>query len=358
MKTVLVILLALAPVARADTPQTVDAAQAEGFAPRPDDEPAGSLFGGVLAVGPGFLIHGFGHYYAGAKDTALSLLLAELAGLGLIAASLAIDESTHGSGPTGGLRLGLAHAGAVLFFGSWGADIFGTFKGAGAFDPLTLRTEARQVGLAYRFTDNPLTPFKHHIAVKGVFDSGLFYLRPEVDLEARLDLWQGAVDTGVRVFRGVDPQNYIAVGARARRHAVRRYGYSALASAAYVGGQADLGQVVRGMRNCYVFTRLGYGFVGYQFGDQVDEAPGFTESPWFLDSWLLVETGVAVNTGPRTTASLAFIEDPTQDVGPSDGENGLIEVALSHRQSAELDIELSLTAGEGWGIRLGLGYGL
>ncbi|MEZ4467010.1 MAG: hypothetical protein R3F43_21810 [bacterium] len=303
MKFALVLLLALAPAARAETPETVDGAQAAGFAPRPADEPAGSLFGGVLAVGPGFLIHGFGHYYAGAEDTALSLLLAELAGLGLIAAGLALDESTHGSGPTGGLRLGLAHAGAVLFFGSWGADIFGTFKGAGAFDPLTVRTEARQVGLAYRFTDNPLTPFKHHIAVKGTFDSGLLYIRPELDLEARLDLWQGALDTGVRVFRGADPHNHVSIGARARRHAVRLYGYSALATAAYVGWQADLGQLVRGMRACYVFSRTGYGVVGYQFGDRPGAAPGFTEQPWFVDSWLLIETGVAVNTGPRTTAS-------------------------------------------------------
>jgi hypothetical protein len=338
-------------------PETMVDAQAQGFAQRPAEEPAGSLFGGVLAVGPGFLLHGFGHYYAGDKETALTLFLAEIVGLGLIVGAFALDEFTHGSGSTGGLRLGLTHAGAALFFGSWGADILGTFKGAGAFDPLSWRTEGTSMGLAYRFTDNPLTPFKHHTVARFSFDSGSFYLSPELDLEASLGLWQVELDTGMR-WRFANPHNHLVLGARVRRHAVRRYGYASLASAAYLGGQLDLGEVVRGMRGFYVFNRTGYGVVGHQFGDQVGTAPGPTDGPWFQDSWLLIETGVAFNVGLKTTLMMAFIEDPTRDVGPSEGDSGLVEVSLQHRQSADLDIDVGFMAGEGWGIRLGLGYGL
>ena len=355
---VIALLLVLATAAHADPPTTVPEAEEQGFARRPADEPAGSLFGGVLAVGPGFLLHGFGHYYAGDTDTALTLLLAELAGLGLLLGSYAIDESSHGDGSTGGLRRGMLHAGSVLFFGSWGADILGTFKGAAPFEPLSWRPEGGSVGLAYRFTDNPLTPFKHHLSARLGLDSGLIYFRTELDLEASLALWQVDADLGVRWLRGVNPSNHLLVGVRSRRHAVRQYGYATLATAGYLGGQLDLGEVVRGMRNFYVFTRAGYGIIGNQFGDETGTAPGLTDDPWFQDTWLLLETGAAVNVAPRTTVSLTFIEDPTRDVGPATADGGLLELALLHRQSADLGIEVSFVAGDGWGLRLGLGYDL
>ena len=56
-----------------------------GYSPRPEDEPAGSLAGGLLAVFPGVAVHGLGHWYVGDGPTALRLLLAEVVGVALIA---------------------------------------------------------------------------------------------------------------------------------------------------------------------------------------------------------------------------------------------------------------------------------
>lgn len=352
-------LLAIGPVqpAHAEPPATVPEAIAEGYNPRSDEEPAGSLLGGAIAIGPGFLMHGLGHYYTGDTRTALTLLLAELTGIGLVIAGALVDNSTNGAGPTGGARNALLHAGALLFLGSWAADIIGTFKGSESFEPSSRRISTRMIGVAYRFTDNPLTPFKHHLVTRLTLDSGHLWFRPELDLEAGLDLWQFSVDMGGR-WLGENPHNRIGLGLNMRRHAVRRFGYTATSAVGFVEFQFDIGQVVRGMRNFYLFNRTGYGLLGYQFGPTQGEAPGLSFDFDFSDTYLLFETGFAVNIGRKTNISTAIVQDPTRDLAADSADGTMFQLGLLHRQSADLDIELNLTSGDGWGVWLGLGYGL
>lgn len=358
IRALLIVSLIAAP-ALAEPPPTSEKAQNElGYKARGEDEPPGSLLGGAIAVGPGFLVHGLGHYYAGDNATALTLLLAELAGVGLIIAGGVLESSTNGSGSTGGLRNGLTHAGVLLFFGSWVADIVGAFKGSESFDANSRRTEGNLLGIAYRFTENPLTPFKHHLVTRLSLDNGRIWVRPELDLEVGLDLWQIALDTGVRVLIGDNPHNRIAIGFNGRRHAVRQFGYAATSAATFVDWQVDLGLVVRGMRNFYLFNRTGYGLLALQFGSQIGDAPGLSTEFDFTDSYLLFETGVAVNTGRKTNVSVSVVQDPTRDLAAGSADGGMLDVSLRHRQSSDLDIELSATLGDGWGVWLGLGYGL
>ena len=350
-------LLAAQPVL-AEPPATVPEAIAEGYNPRQEDEPAGSLLGGAIAIGPGFLVHGLGHYYAGDTRTALTLLLAELTGIGLAVAGAIVQVRTNGAGSTGGVGNALVHAGTLLFLGSWAADIIGTFKGSESFEPSSRRVKTRMIGLAYRFTDNPLTPFKHHLVTRLTLDNGRFWIRPELDLEAGLELWQLSVDMGGRIFVGDNPFNRIGVGLNARRHAVRLFGYTATSAVGFVEFQVDLGQVVQGMRNFYLFNRTGYGLLGYQFGPTLGEAPGLGFDFDFTDTYLLFETGFAVNVGRKTNISTSIVQDPTRDLAAGSADGTQFQLGLLHRQSADLDIELSLTSGDGWGVWLGLGYGL
>jgi hypothetical protein len=329
-----------------------------GYRGRADDEPPGSLLGGALAIGPGFLVHGLGHYYAGDNQTALTLLLAEIAGIALIIAGNVIDENSNGAGSTGGTRNALVHSGVLLFFGSWAADIIGTFKGSESFEASSRRVRQRMLGISYRFTDNPLTPFKHHLVSHLNLDNGRFWARPEIDLEVGLDLWQLSLDIGGRIFVGDNPLNRIGLGFNTRRYAVPRFSYSATSGTGFVEWQVDLGQVVQGMRNFYLFNRTGYGLLGFQFSDVTNAAPGIALDFDFVDSYLLFETGVAVNVSRKTNLALAIVQDPSRDLALESADGGLLDLRLVHQQSAELDIELSLTSGDGWGVWLGLGYGL
>ena len=88
------------------------------------------------------------------------------------------------------------------------------------------------------------------------------------------------------------------------------------------------------------------------------EAPGLEFDFDFTGSYLLFETGFAVNVARKTHLSTAIIQDPTRDLVADSADGTQFQVGLLHRQSADLDIELSLTSGDGWGVWLGLGYGL
>ncbi len=80
----------------------------------------------LLSAGPGLVVHGLGHYYAGDRRTGGILLMSEIFGLALM--NLNHPGSSVGRRITDrdevGLRSGnLDAVGRVLFFGSWLYDL-------------------------------------------------------------------------------------------------------------------------------------------------------------------------------------------------------------------------------------------
>lgn len=356
-RLLLAALLAAAPAAGAPArPETVEAAIAEGYAPRPEDEPAGSVLGGLLALGPGLLVHGAGHYYVGERGTALKLLIAELAGIALVVAGQLIDHYTNEAGALGATSQALTHAGVVLFVGSWGADVLGAFKGADPFEPDTTRLDDFTLGIAYRYTADPLTPFSHHLVLHLDADFGWLYARPLVDVEGDFGYRRAELDVGARLFRGRNPRNHLAVGFRGAREEIPEYGLASWGGAGYLGFKVDLGLALRSLRNFYVVNRSGYGVQAYQFRSRTDSVPSFFDDVALTDTYLLLESGVAVNSGRNTHLFLLYVQDPTRDVRPFSRSGGLVEAGLVQRYSEDLDIDLRFTAGESWALWLGLGY--
>lgn len=112
---------------------------------RPVAEKKSAALGVLIAIFPGFFVHGLGHLYAGDTKTFKDLLKEEGYGLLLLAAGigvglLAIDSDQRARDSEGGSRLfhrsssvisgllaGLGIVfGAVFFFDSWIRDIIGT----------------------------------------------------------------------------------------------------------------------------------------------------------------------------------------------------------------------------------------
>ncbi len=349
----------MAPDAPGSTaPKTVEAAQAAGYTPRPADEPAGSLLGGLLAVGPGFLVHGVGHYYVDDVSTAWRLLVGEILGVALVAGGAALQAYTGDAGTTGALQRLMVHAGAFLFVGTWLTDIVGTFKGAESFDPDTTRTEGHVLSLAYRYRADPQDPRHHHLVAGLDLDFGLVYVRPETALDAALDERDWVLDTGVRVWRGENPQNNVALGLRGRRLEYPAYGYAVRSGELYLRWKADLGRTIRSMRGFYLTNRLGIGLEQYQFADAVDRTPGLFDASAFQSGFFTVASGAEVNTGRRTHVGVLYVQDPTGPVAAASAETGALDVFLRHRYRDDLEIDVDVYAGDGWVVWLGLGYGL
>jgi TM2 domain-containing membrane protein YozV len=120
--------------AEAQTPLSTDAAVP--LAPKKSGLSTGVAAG--LAMGPGLLVHGVGHMYAGRPLTGVALLLAEAGGLYMAyrggtdvsSAVGAIDGSTfsnfHGDSGQISRGLGLAAGGLMIFLSSWLYDVTGS----------------------------------------------------------------------------------------------------------------------------------------------------------------------------------------------------------------------------------------
>jgi hypothetical protein len=341
-----------------EPPRTLEQARAEGFAGRPAEEPAGSMLGGLLALGPGFFVHGLGHYYTGDESGALTLLVGELLGIGLVVAGSLIGARPEEAGASGPLPSSLVHAGVFLFVGSWLGDVVGTFKGAEPFDDDTTRTQGSALGLGYRYIGDPRSNRPHRLVPSLDLDSGRLFVRPAAELEANLDDRRYVLDLGGRPWRGENPQNHVAAGVRLRRDESAADGYATRAAEGWVRWKMDLGALLSSMRRFSVTQRYAAGIEQFQLGRSPNEVPSALGSSDFSSSWFSLASGFTFNTGRRTNVALEFLQDPTLPIPAVSAQSGALRAAFAHRYRDELEIDVELLAGDGFSLFLGLVYDL
>lgn len=332
-------------------------AVAQGYEQRPSDEVAGSLKASLLALGPGLVVHGLGHFTIDENRSGVVLLLTEVTAVLLLVGAGLIDGVTNESAGVAPLTDTMTQAGILLFVASWVADVIGAFTGTVPFDPDSTRVEGSVFGLAYRYTDSPLDAFRHHLVGRLSIDLGWMYARPLVDLEAQLDARRVELDLGWRVLRGADPHEHLAVGVLGRRFENRPDGYAVSGLLWYVWGKADLGHFMRTLRGLYIAARVGYGADGYQFASRVDSVPGWFSEVDFVDTRLILQSGLGFNTGEDTHILALWSQDTIGDI-PPDSVIGQLHLALQHRYLDTIDIEVEGVFGDGFAVWLGLGYAL
>lgn len=141
-------------------PQTSTDQGKEREADAPDaPTPRRRLLPTTLAVVPGFVVHGLGHWVAGDRKTAFRLLRYEILGLGMVtAAGLALQMS-------GGTRYGnevtipLLVAGTGLFFNSFIADVYGSASRGTGYHYARPSDLSATIGYAYIY--DPLFAYQH-----------------------------------------------------------------------------------------------------------------------------------------------------------------------------------------------------
>ena len=289
-------------------------ANEEGYERRPEGEHPGSLLGGMLAVFPGFLVHGTGHFYIGEHTTGLTLLATEVAGIALMASSAMIQKSSPDSANTGALRLGLSHLGLVLFAGSWAADIVGTFKGSEPFEQDDAGISRSGIRLGYGYTQSPLNPFRHHMRLGVDVDTGHLYLRPLIDLEAQLEQRTIELDSGFYLLRGQNAQNGLALGLKGERRENRVGSWARYSGLGYVQWKLDLGFVSPSLRHFYVVNQVGWGRAFYQYSATDENVPALFSIVDDQDTFMTLESGIALNVGLNTRLTTTLLHDPMHPI--------------------------------------------
>lgn len=344
-------------------PAPLERALEDGYQTRSEaTEHPGSALAPFVALGPGAAFHGLGHYWIDQDESALRLFLIEVLGLGLIVLGEVTDDVNDGAYDW--LSDSFSRAGVLLFLGSWGADLLGSFKGNSPFEPDNTRLKELKFGLAYRYTNDALTRFRHHMVTLIKLDSGLIFLKPSVELEAGLNTRRGDLDVGAYLLREHwlhatgDPQNFLSGGVKLHRLETPLYGFARHGGEGYLKLKIDLGLLIPTMRSFYIVNRGGYGVSEYQLSRTPNEVPHVFTGGDFTDTYLTWESGVELNTGAHTHFSLLFVQDPNLETAPFSAQVGLLQMALEHRYEDDLDIEARMTAGDDWAVWIELGYQL
>lgn len=260
-------------------------AQATDVAAEPADPPAvdSGWFPALLAVAPGTLVHGAGHFAAGDRDTALTLLGLEGLSLGLIGAGGVPIVFSGASRRIVGPSAALVVSGIGLFVLSGAADVYGAATGGTCAHGSThVSTMVARAG--YQYVEDPL--FRYHSFLLASVDlwMGDLRLRPSIE--------QAADDPnrhlrGELAWRLVGPSTGRAsVGSSSLDAAVaatwRDYGqegFNVSSGEVRVDGRLDLSRISRTLRGSFADAELGWGLEAYtynaipgsSFGEDVNE---------------------------------------------------------------------------------------
>ena len=343
--------------------KTLEESLDEDYGQRPEDSHPGSLKGGALAFFPGFLAHGIGHIFIDEDASGYWLLGTGALGLGLFAVDGVVERNLgNGAGASFARRI-IGHEALVLFLGSWLADMAGTLKGSAPFAESMAPLRRSTYGFAYRFVDDATHTFFHRLRADLDLNWTRLYVRADldVDLELSFDSRSIGFEFGGHVFRGRNPRNVLDLGIAVRREEDRRNGIAVSQMLPYVKWRADLGALIRTLRNLYVVSRMGYGLSAYQFSPKTTSVPALLSDHDFVDHWLFLETGFELNLAGWTRLRAFIAMDPSFDAIPA--QTNLFGQRLSEVQLVRIEFEyrhlqLELAVGAGTSLNIGVVFDL
>lgn len=328
---------------------------------RPEDSHPGSLTAGFLAIGPGAVFHGLGHFHLGQEERGLALLATEVTGLGLVIMSDFLDRNDALQDKTVYLQDVMAQSGWALFFGSWFADIIGGSRGTRPFDPIdaSVNTSALEIGYGYLNTSRRQN--QHLVELEMSSIRSMFAFGFAHSQSTDTGSWLSRADGDLRLS---DPTiGFVGFGVRVGHSSRYEERWSFLNYTPMMKWSLDLGVLMSSLRNASFLGYVGYGASGYLFDqtglstiwrDKVLWAPRFT-----------YKTGLRFSLNPKFVSEFALIHDDAQWIGPSVFQptrafvprSLLVQGRLIYRYR-DVNLNLELLSGSGQMMSLGLEYGL
>jgi len=331
------------------------------------DEAAGSARLALWALSAGFFLHGTGHYLAGDRKVAYTLLGTEVAGLLLLSAGWLSQTFASDSAEVVPYSRPVMALGAAAFVGSWTLDLLGTFTGrAGTprYEPVpplpiegvvyyTLWSDPRQghlnvFTLGLKLPGGRLTRWldRFTLGFGGAWDPFTDTERPlQTSGWLELRLLGAAGELGSRLsLAGEWTEEYRL-----------DHGYGVSTPAASLEGRLNLEQLFPRFRSVVIHLRWGYGLEATHY-----EVAGQERVSWSLDGdrkrVTLGEMGMSLPLmrAGRVDLRWRLLNERLLSVGyPGRAEYHL---GFLFHISNQMDLHVSLNNGTGFDGWIGVGY--
>jgi hypothetical protein len=333
-----------------------------GFLHEKNSAGPGKLSSTLLALTLGTLIHGTGHWRMGKKQVALRLVILECLGLASILSSILIQQLADSSAVNQASSLLLGHIGAVLFWGSWIADVMGSYQGTTGFSRDTSRLNRSYFSVGYRYLNDEQFNLTHHIVAQLGIHHRLAYIDTLMDLESEQKLLGLNLDFGLHVFgkKALLKKSAftLSIGSIFRRWNWSDEDLTQVVTIPYVAWSYSFGSFLRGLKNTTFYQKLGIGYESYQFQKQEDKsifAKLFNELEYTRTIFYL-ESGFRFNIFEKTSLNIAYMQDDSRDIQPLQDQQQLWLLRIINQRSQSFDLMSEFIVGETWSFWLVLKY--
>lgn len=268
--------------------------------PEPRDasalDPARRALNTAVAVGPGTVVHGAGHFAQGRPETARRLALTQALGFGTLVGGLAGLALTGASRYFVGPLILVSVAGGGMFFLPYFADVYGT----------AVVPEARGVAprlapllvseLGHRYVYDPQFQYRHFL-VQGVdLRLGAFHLASSGwfaldDENARVRVLGGYRLSGQTPNRPKADGSFLDLEAAVTHHRFDSEGFRVLTGEVQLSARRDLASWDADLRGTFVDASMGLALQRFEY-----RIPGMTVEP-DTEDLLLARYGFGVYLG-------------------------------------------------------------
>ncbi len=350
----------------------VDPAVAGTFPPQPVDstpisaspgsavqvEPRSGLSPGLLpallALAPGFLLHGSGVFAIGERETALRLLALEGVGLFGMVAGTAVLAWTGASRRLTGAVSAVLMLGTGLFLTSMAADLYGAITGGTGAGP-ALRSPRVSLALGYRYVHDKQFAYRNLTRIS----AGVGLSRWQLDATS----WVALDDANQRArlstaYRPYGPiagasnardGSFVSVALAGTYHGYETEGFRTLTAEATVTGRYDLERLGRPLRGSFAEAQLGWGMEFYHY-----DVPGLSFGEDVSDMLLGgFAWGVYLGEASTTHGEIALFYDHRRD----DYTGGVVSGFAGHFGLRGQVLFCPDERGSGWGVSAELEIG-
>lgn len=255
-----------------------------------------------VAVVPGVVLHGSGHFALGHKKTALALLVTEGIGIALTLAGYTTLRATGNSRHLAGPAVLATVFGAGLILASFGADLYGTLATDGGAVDLQPRAPARfESEFGYRYVADPHFQYGHFLVESLTLREGHFRLTPSAWFASNASNVRYRVEAGYRVL-GLAPGEVgthddhldVVLGALHQRYLPEHFQRSGLEL--MLDTRFDFSHFGATLRGSFIDLAVGYGTAKVKYDISGLNIPSDT------DALLLARLGLGVALRGRAAA--------------------------------------------------------
>ena len=314
-----------------------------------------SVGAALLAVGPGTVVHGLGHFYMDDKYVGWSLVLTEFIGAVLLTGGWLAMYLSENNNTLYSIGMPLSLVGGSIFIGSWVMDLVGSINGqVSRMSPISRRLKGIGPEIYYSLLNDPSLDITQMGALAVNLDFETIYFHPKAVLDFGGDYVDVSMDFGARYMFTRGTHDFIALEGYVGRRDFSNYNFRVDTLTLSLMLSLDIGNIFNHLSGLLFHIKIGYGWQLFSWSAHDPKFFSY-EDPVSL---LPFESGISFNFAQDLNFLIAYLVRPDKLIGSMDSQLGIISLQFMYTKDQTFDAILRLDLGSGADIWFGIRFWL